>query len=447
MIAIPKSVEEILHRLHTAGHQGYCVGGCVRDRLLGREPKDYDITTSAKPEEVMALFAPHAIPTGLQHGTVTVVSEGERVEVTTFRQDGAYTDHRRPDAVTFTASLTEDLSRRDFTINAMAMDLDGQVTDPFGGKADLHRGMLRCVGAPAARFQEDALRIMRALRFAAELSLTVEDGTAAALRRQRELLKEISVERILTELNKLLCAPAVEKVLLTYPEVIGVVLPEILPAVGFDQHNRHHCYDVYEHSVRAMAALPPEPMLRWTMFLHDLGKPETFSLDEAGVGHFYGHGRRSAELAHTICRRLRMDRRSSETIEELVRLHDTEIPLTERGVRRMLRRVGEEQLRRLIAVKRGDNLAQHPDYRGRQETLSQLETLLNMVLSADACFSLKQLAVKGGDLTAIGITGPDIGRTLVRLLDEVVEEHLPNDRGALMAYAEEIRDEERRERG
>ncbi len=446
MIAIPKSVEEILHRLRTAGHQGYCVGGCVRDWLLGREPKDYDITTSAKPEEVMALFAPHAIPTGLQHGTVTVVSEGERVEVTTFRRDGAYTDHRRPDAVAFTASLTEDLSRRDFTINAMAMDLERQVTDPFSGTVDLHRGMLRCVGDPVARFQEDALRIMRALRFAAELSLTVEDGTAAALRKQRELLKEIAVERILTELNKLLCAPAAEKVLLAYPEVIGVVLPEILPAVGFDQHNRHHCYDVYEHSVRAMAALPPEPALRWTMFLHDLGKPETFSIDGAGVGHFYGHGRRSAELAHIICRRLRMDRRSSETIEELVRLHDTEIPLTERGVRRMLRRVGEEQLRRLIAVKRGDNLAQHPDYRGRQETLSQLETLLNMVLSADACFSLKQLAVKGGDLTAIGIIGPDIGRTLARLLDEVVEEHLPNDRGALLAYAEEMRDKERRNR-
>lgn len=435
MTAIPKSVETVLRRLLSAGYRGYCVGGCVRDGLLGRRPQDWDVATAARPEEVLALFAPHAIPTGLRHGTVTVVSSGERVEVTTFRRDGVYADHRRPETVTFTDSLTEDLSRRDFTINAMAMDLDGQVTDPFHGREDLERGILRCVGDPAERFGEDALRIMRALRFAGELSLTVEDGTERALRAQRGLLGEIAVERIYVELTRLLCAPAAAEVLLRYPDVVGAVLPEILPAVGFDQRNRHHCYDVYEHSVRALAAVPPEPVLRWTLLLHDLGKPGTFSLDGEGVGHFFGHGRRSAELAHAICRRLRMDRRSSEKIEELVRLHDGEIPLTERGIRRMLRRVGEDQLRRLIAVKRGDNLAQHPDYRGRQETLNQLEDLLNLVLSAEECFSLKQLAVKGGDLTALGLSGPAVGRMLSRLLDEVVEERLPNHRETLLDWA------------
>ncbi len=442
MTAIPKSVETVLCRLGAAGHRGYCVGGCVRDRLLGREPRDYDVTTSARPEEVMSIFAPHAIPTGLRHGTVTVVSAGERVEVTTFRRDGRYADHRRPETVTFTDSLTEDLSRRDFTVNAMAMDLDGQVADPFGGRGDLERGILRCVGDPDARFQEDALRIMRALRFAGELSLSIGAGTEAALRERRELLGEIAAERILTEMNKLLCAPAAAEVLLRYPDVVGVAVPEILPAVGFDQRNRHHCYDVYAHSVRALAAVPPDPVLRWTMLLHDLGKPETFSLDEQGVGHFFGHGKRSAEIAHIVCHRLRMDRRSSEAIEELVRLHDTEIPLTEKSLRRMLRRVGEDQLRRLIAVKRGDNLAQHPDYRGRQETLNQLEALLNLVLAADACFSLKQLAIKGGDLTNIGLSGPAVGRMLSRLLDEVVEERLPNNRGVLLDYARDLMERE-----
>lgn len=438
---IPDYTQSIIRRLEQAGHRAVLVGGCVRDSLLERIPEDYDVATSARPEEVMALFAPHAIPTGLQHGTVTVVSQGERVEVTTFRRDGAYTDHRRPDGVRFTDSLTEDLSRRDFTINAMALDLEGRLTDPFGGAEDLRRGILRCVGAAEERFREDALRIMRALRFAAQLSLTIEENTQAALGTNRALLLEIAEERICTELTKLLCAPGAAEVLLRYPEVVGVVLPEILPAVGFDQRNRHHCYDVYEHSVRALAAVPPDPLLRWTLLLHDLGKPETFSVDQAGVGHFFGHGKRSAEMAHAVCRRLRMDRRSSEAIEELVRLHDTEIPLSEKGLRRMLRRVGEDQLRRLIAVKRGDNLAQHPDYRGRQETLDQLEALLDLVLAADACFSLKQLAVKGGDLTALGLTGPAVGQMLGRLLDEVVEERLPNDRETLLAYAKQLMEE------
>ena len=438
---IPGYVRSVIRRLEQAGYRAVMVGGCVRDSLLGRQPEDYDAATSARPEEVMALFAAQAIPTGLRHGTVTVVSQGERVEVTTFRRDGSYADHRRPETVTFTGSLTEDLGRRDFTINAMALGLDGRLTDPYGGAEDLRRGLLRCVGDPDVRFQEDALRILRALRFAAQLSLSVEEGTQRSLRERRELLGEIAAERICTELTKLLCAPEAAEVLLEYPEVLGVALPEILPAVGFDQRNRHHCFDVYEHSVRALAAAPPDPLLRWTLLLHDLGKPETFSLDQQGVGHFFGHGRRSAQLAQAVCRRLRMDRRTSETIEELVRLHDAEIPLTEKGLRRILRRVGEEQLRRLLAVKRGDNLAQHPDYRGRQETLDQLEALLNLVLASDECFSLRQLAVKGNDLTQLGLRGPAVGQMLARLLDEVVEERLPNRRGALLDYVRELTEE------
>jgi len=437
MTAIPEPIQTILRRLQDAGYPSWCVGGCVRDSLLGRSPKDYDLATPAKPEEVIALF-PSARPTGLRHGTVTVTEQGERVEVTTFRRDGVYTDHRRPETVTFTDSLTEDLSRRDFTINAMAMDLTGRLADPFGGAEDLRRGVLRCVGDAGRRFQEDGLRMMRALRFAAQLSLSMEEETEAALRRNRGLLGEIAPERIYEELKQLLCAPDVQAVLLRYPEVLAAAVPEIAPMVGFPQHNPHHCYDVYEHSVRAMASAPPRPVLRFALLFHDIGKPETFSLDEKGVGHFYRHGPRGAEIVQGLCRRLGMDRRSTETVETLVRLHDVEIPLTERSLRRMLGRLGEDTLRLLLAVKRGDNMAQHPDYRGRQEIIGQLEALLDLTLAQDACFSLKQLAVKGGDLTAMGLSGPAVGQMLRRLLDEVLEERLPNDRGALLDYARQL---------
>ncbi len=437
MGAIPENLQSILRTLSDFGHKGWCVGGCVRDTLLGRMPGDWDVATSARPKEVLDIFAPRAIPTGLQHGTVTVVTDQGRVEVTTLRRDGSYGDHRHPDQVSFTDSLEEDLSRRDFTVNAMAMGLDGVVIDPFGGETDLHRGVLRCVGEPVLRLQEDALRIMRALRFASVLSFAIDGETAAAVHREKESLRQIAVERIAVELGKLLCGESAAEVLLTYPDVLGVVLPEILPAVGFDQRNSHHCYDVWEHTVRAVSAAPRNLLLRYALLFHDLGKPETFSMDEQGVGHFYGHGKRSAELAEAACRRLRLDNDSRETIVLLVRLHDAEILATEKSIRRMLRRIGEERLRLLLQMKRCDNLAQHPDYHGRQRTIDQLEVLLDMVLRQELCFSLKQLAVKGNDLTDMGLSGPAVGRALNTLLDLVVEERLPNDRPTLLAYVKE----------
>ena len=437
MGAIPENLQSILRTLSDFGHKGWCVGGCVRDTLLGRMPGDWDVATSARPKEVLDIFAPRAIPTGLRHGTVTVVTDQGRVEVTTLRRDGSYGDHRHPDQVSFTDSLEEDLSRRDFTVNAMAMGLDGVVIDPFGGQTDLHRGVLRCVGEPVLRLQEDALRIMRALRFASVLSFAIDGETAAAVHREKESLQQIAAERIAVELGKLLCGESAAEVLLTYPDVLGVVLPEILPAVGFDQRNSHHCYDVWEHTVRAVSAAPQNLLLRYALLFHDLGKPETFSMDEQGVGHFYGHGKRSAELAEAACRRLRLDNDSRETIVLLVRLHDAEILATEKSIRRMLRRIGEERLRLLLQMKRCDNLAQHPDYHGRQRTIDQLEVLLDMVLRQELCFSLKQLAVKGNDLTDMGLSGPAVGRALNTLLDLVVEERLPNDRSTLLAYVKE----------
>ena len=433
MKGIPEHVKTILSRLEAAGHEAYCVGGAVRDRLLGRAPGDWDVTSSALPEEVSALFAPHALPTGLRHGTVTVKPEGvPGVEVTTYRRDGAYSDCRRPDSVEFTASLTEDLARRDFTVNAMALDLRGALADPFGGGEDLKRGLLRAVGEPEKRFGEDALRILRGLRFAARLGFSIEAGTDRALRACAPLLERIAPERVREELTGILCGPYAETVLRSYPDVLGVVLPEIAPSVGFDQRSVYHCYDVWEHTARAVGAAPSAPVLRWTMLLHDLGKPDTFFLDGEGRGHFYGHWRKSAEYAGAILDRLRFDRRSRDLILTLVERHDCELPLSEKSVRKNLARYGEEAVRALLAVKRADNLAQAPEYRDRQVLIGQWEDLLNLVLQEGACFSLRQLAVRGGDLTALGLRGPAVGRVLQALLDQVLDGKLPNDREILL---------------
>lgn len=285
-VTIPAPVGEILKTLEAAGYGAWCVGGCVRDALLDRMPGDWDVTTSARPEETMALFAGRAVPTGLRHGTVTVKTEQGGVEITTLRRDGAYRDHRRPETVTFTDSLEEDLRRRDFTINAMAADLQGTLYDPLGGRADLTAKVLRCVGEPDRRFGEDALRILRGLRFAAELGVTVHPDTAVAIHRNRELLRAIAPERIWAELKKLVSGKWAAEVLRAYPDVAGVFWPEILPMVGFDQRNGHHCYDVWEHTLHAMEKVKPEPELRLTMLLHDIGKPNCFTVDGLGCGHF-----------------------------------------------------------------------------------------------------------------------------------------------------------------
>ena len=429
---IPEYVQKVLVALERADYEAWCVGGCVRDSLLGRYPDDWDVTTSALPEETMAVFSGHAIPTGVQHGTVTVRSDHKSVEVTTYRVDGAYLDHRRPDSVTFTRSLEEDLQRRDFTVNAMAMGLRGEVKDPFGGQVDLKDGVLRCVGDPDRRFGEDALRILRGLRFAAVLGFAIDPETAESIHRNRNLLKEIAVERIQVELMKMLCGPFASKVLREYPDVVGVFWPEILPMVGFDQRNYHHCYDVWEHTLHALDATPRDAVLRCAVLLHDIGKPDCFTVDEGGVGHFYGHGAVSLELADEMLRRLRCSNEFCDTVVRLVEWHDRMIPVNEKGVRKALRRLGETDLRRLIAVKRADNLGQAPEFWGRQQELDEGEAILEKLLEEAACFSLRQMAVNGHDIIRLGITGPQIGQTLDALLDEIVNGTLPNEREALL---------------
>ena len=435
MTNLPEFVKNVLGKLEEAGYEAWCVGGCVRDMLLGREPGDWDVTTSALPEETMAVFGEAALPTGLKHGTVTVRTAEGGIEITTYRLDGSYRDHRRPDSVTFTTSLEEDLCRRDFTVNAMAVNLQGELRDPYGGQEDLRNKILRCVGEPDCRFREDALRILRGLRFAAALELTVEPATAKSIHDNCGLLENIASERIQTELFKLLMAPGAVPILREYPDVIGVFWPEILPMVGFDQRNRHHCYDVWEHTLHALEATPRDLILRCVVLLHDIGKPRTFSVGVEGDGHFNGHPNVSRDMADEMLRRLKCSNDFRETVVLLVEWHDRDIPKTERSVRRAVRVLGEENFRRLLTIKRSDNKGQAPKYWGRQEEISLLEEILEGILERDACFSMKDMAVNGRDMMALGLSGHEIGEMLSCLLEQIIEGELPNEREKLLAYA------------
>ena len=434
MSKIPEYVKNVLSRLESAGYEAWCVGGCVRDLHLGRMPEDWDVTTSARPEETMKVFGACAIPTGLKHGTVTVKAEEGTVEVTTYRRDGDYLDHRRPESVFFTSSLEEDLLRRDFTVNAMAMNLREQVRDPYGGLRDLEAGILRCVGDGERRFEEDALRILRGLRFAACLGFVIEPETAAAIHGKKELLRQIAVERIWVELAKLLAGDDAVRILREYVDVFGVFWPELLAMVDLDQKNRHHIYNVWEHSLHALAHTERELLLRCTVLLHDVGKPVCMTVDENGVGHFYGHPKVGAALADEMLRRLKVDNVTRDTVVRLVDWHDRDIPRTERGLRRALRELGEADLRRLLAVKRADNLAQAPEYHGVQREIDLAEQILERLLKENACVSLKQLEISGCDLMALGASGPAVGAGLAMLLDAVIDGNLENNREALLSY-------------
>ena len=419
--------------LQAAGYEAWIVGGCVRDALLGLPPKDYDLTTSALPEETQRVFAAYPrIETGLRHGTVTVLLEGEPLEITTYRVDGVYSDARHPDGVTFTRSLRQDAARRDFTINAMAYAPGQGLQDFFGGQADLARGILRAVGAAEKRFREDALRILRALRFASVLDFTLEGETARAARACAPLLAAVSAERVSGELGKLLCGKAAGRVLRDYPDVLGVVLPEILPMVGLDHRNPHHCYDVWTHTTVAVDHVPPELPLRLAMLLHDIGKPDTFSLGEDGQGHFYGHPRRSVELAEGILSRLRFPRRTRERVLTLVRYHDAVLEESPQRVRRWLNKLGPEVFFDLLAIQGGDAAAQAPAYCTRLDHLRRLEALARQVLDQAPCLTVRDLAVGGEGLLALGYRGPAIGRALRALLDQVLSETVSNEKNALL---------------
>lgn len=443
MINLPEQVRRALARLEDAGHEAFVVGGAVRDYVRGADTgTDWDITTSALPEETEAVFAGYrVIEAGMKHGTVTVLLDGEPLEITTYRVDGGYSDHRHPDEVRFTRSLREDLRRRDFTMNAMAYSPRTGVVDPFGGQADLAAGVVRCVGEPDRRFQEDALRILRALRFASALGMGIHPDTARAARDNRGLLTSVAAERVRVELTKLLCGADAERVLLEFPDILSVPLPEIGAMVCFDQHNPHHDRDVWAHTAAVTAAIPAQPVLRWAALLHDVGKPPCFSLAEDGVGHFYGHAAESARMADGILRRLRFDTDSREEIVRLIRYHDLPIQPERRPVKRLMNKLGPDTVRRLIELHKADTRGQSAICAGRIAEYDAVAAVLDEILNEKECFSLKDLAVNGTDMMALGLAGRDIGRALNACLTAVMEEKLPNERAALLEYAEQVKKE------
>ena len=437
-LKIPAYVRETLAALETEGYQAYCVGGCVRDAVLGRIPGDWDITTNAEPAQVERVFAgERLVETGLKHGTVTVLLGGLPLEITTYRVDGDYTDHRRPDAVRFTRSLREDLLRRDFTMNALAYNPRTGLVDICGGAEDIARGIVRCVGEPDRRFQEDGLRILRALRFASVLGFQIAPETAAAIHRNAALLQYLAAERVRSELTKLLCGQNAGAVLREFSDVLAVPIPELRPMFGFAQHNPHHDRDVWQHTVAVVAHIPPEPVLRWAALLHDVGKSPCFSLGPDGVGHFYGHAARSTELADAILTRLRFDTAGRTRITQLIRYHDLPIAPEQKPIRRLMNKLGVETVRQLFSLHIADTCGQSAICAGRVETYRQAERVLDALLAADACFSLKDLAVNGDDLLALGLRGRAVGAALQACLDAVMDEAVPNDRTALLAYAAE----------
>lgn len=438
MLNLPAGALFLLSRLTARGHQAYVVGGCVRDSLLGYTPKDWDVCTSATPEEMKLAFAGlRVVETGLQHGTLTVVIDRVPYEVTTFRVDGTYTDHRHPDSVTFVRDVRDDLSRRDFTVNAMAYSPETGLVDAFGGQEDLRRRLIRCVGEPAARFQEDALRILRALRFASVYGFALDDGTARAIRMLYPTLQDVAAERIRVELDKLLCGPGAEDILRAYPEVITFLLPEMKPCVGFEQRTAYHRFDVWEHSVRAVACVPPAPVLRLTMLLHDSGKPACFTVDAAGIGHATGHPKVSRALAEQALTRLKYDNATRDRVLTLVACHDMPLDADPKLLTRRLHQLGEEALRQLIEVHRADNLAKGtaapPAVEGWYHHVLQA---LDNLLAQKPCFTLRDMAVRGNDLAALGFPpGPAMGACLNDLLEQVMCGDVPNERGALLLQA------------
>ena len=436
---IPDYVNKIQTRLSAAGYHSYPVGGCVRDSLLGMQPDDWDMTTDAPPEKVLAIFGDAAHPTGLRHGTVTVVSEGRNVEITTMRRDGTYRDNRHPENVMFTDRLEDDLSRRDFTVNAMALALNGTVIDPFGGRSDLRNRILRCVGDARTRFEEDALRILRLLRFAARLGFTVEPQTADAAREKRELLRTVAAERVYAELNKLLCGEYVTEVLLDFPDVLGMLIPEILPCVGYDQKNPHHCYDVWEHTARSVGAVPSRRELRWTMLFHDLGKPLCMTTDADGVGHFYGHTAVSAKLAEDIMARLRFEKAPAAQVRAQLVCFDDMFPPERAAIHKEMAKRGKKVTANLLLTKQADNAAKAPAGLERaQAPWREAQKIYDALLAEGACCDLADLAVNGGDMAAIGFRGKAIGAVLHKLLEEVAAERMPNQKIDIMHRAEQL---------
>ncbi len=429
---LPGPVQFCIDALERAGFSAFAVGGCVRDACLGLQPHDYDLCTSATPAEICDVFAGFSlVKAGEKHGTIGVVLEGSVYEITTFRTEGSYTDSRHPDWVAFVPKVEQDLARRDFTVNAMAYAPTRGFADPFGGQVDLQKKILRAVGDPRLRFTEDALRILRGVRFAVRFGLTPDPETLDAMIELAPRLHNIAAERIFDELCKLLPLVKADD-LLTFAPILCQVIPELTPTVGFNQKNPHHAYDIFTHTAHVVEAVPGDLTLRWAALLHDVGKPTTFTLDEQGQGHFYGHAEESAAMASSILRRLKAPNALREAAVALVRLHMTQIIPEKKTVRRWLGRLGADKLELLLQLQEADMGSKGTGIPREMSQFSQLRAVIEEIQAENACLQLKDLAVNGHDLMRLGITGPAIGNTLNALLEQVLDEKVPNEKQALL---------------
>lgn len=438
-ITLPEKVTAIIENLQLHGYEAYAVGGCVRDSVLARTPQDWDITTSARPEEIKTLFL-RTVDTGIEHGTVTVLLGKESYEVTTYRIDGAYEDGRHPKEVVFTRSLEEDLKRRDFTINAMAYNDDVRLVDPFGGMKDLNHHLIRCVGDPMERFSEDALRILRAVRFSAQLAFPIEQNTAEAIKKLAPSLKKISAERIQAELVKLLTSDHPERIQDAYElGITKVILPEWDEMVGVKQNSKHHVYDVAEHTIQSMVNIKNDKILRLTMLFHDMGKVMMKTTDENGYDHFKGHALISEGIARSVLHRLKFDNDTIKKVTRLVCYHDYRIEVTPQNVRRAMNRIGVDLFPYYLAVQMADVKAQSSYHRRKKiEDIIAMRELYQETLLEDHCITLKGLAVTGKDLMELGMKpGRELGSALNELLEWVIDEPDCNKKEILCEFIKE----------
>lgn len=439
-INMPLKVEKIINKLEQCGYEAYAVGGCIRDSLLGRTPSDWDITTSALPDEVMQCFE-RTYATGIEHGTITVLLEDEAYEITTFRTEEGYTDFRRPDKVNFVRSLREDLKRRDFTINAMAYNKNAGLVDLFNGMEDMNNGIIRAVGDPIERFSEDALRILRAVRFAARLGFTMEKETSNGIAKCAPLISKISRERIREELSGILMSPNPDYVLkLEESGVLKFILPELSKCFETPQNNPYHIFNVGMHIMETLKSSPPDLFIRWAMLLHDTGKAYTRTTDSKNIDHFYGHDKVSLRIAERIMNEYKFDNERRKKVMLLVQMHDSKIQPQENAVRRILNKIGEENLRLLLKVKRADNMGKNLKKSFKDITeLEKVEEVLDSVIQKNQCTSLRTLEIDGSSLMSLGIPkGPVIGRILNELLEKVIEKPELNNRTDLTKEAKII---------
>lgn len=436
-IELPEEVKLVFSKLKENGFEGYAVGGCIRDSILKREINDWDITTNAKPEDVIAIFD-KTIPTGIKHGTITVMINQKAYEVTTYRIDGEYLDGRHPEAVQFVDNLKEDLNRRDFTINALAYNEEDGIKDYFEGIEDLKNGIIRAVGDPKKRFEEDALRMMRCIRFASQLNYKIEDDTLDAVKSLKSNLRKVSVERIREESNKIILANPKYVYNLLELGLLEIFIPELVECKDVDQRNKHHIFNVLDHIIKSTENIEAKLYLRLTMLFHDIAKPRCMTIDDKGVGHFYGHDKESSIMAFNILKRLKYDNETIEKVVALIKYHDTPVDKS-KTIRKVLNRIGEDRFYDLLKVKAADLSAQSPVYHKEgYEKLEVIKVKFSEIQKNKDCFKLSDLKINGKDLIAIGITeGSNIGIVLNRLLAKVIEDPKLNERDILINRAKE----------